>query len=143
MLLYFPSIKVAKCDLVPSQYGATYLFYLKSTINSPKHYPSHPLIEGKVEFVGKIEDANDLKFWCNYTFNEENHKLLKGKTMSALIDFDPSSKSKLKFVGMGKKDGEAYFLFNKSMNQSAEERVAKMNYDLKPQNIADKKRIKV
>lgn len=115
MLLYFPSVKIVKCDLVPSQHGASYIFHFKSTTNSPNHYPSHPLIDGKIEFVGKIEDIGDLKFWFKYAVGEENHKLLKGKTVSCLVDFNPSLVNKFKFVGIGKKDNEAYFLFNKSM----------------------------
>lgn len=143
MLLYFPSVKVARCDLIPSQFGATYLFHFKSTTNSPKHYPSHPLIEGKIEFTGKFEDGNDLIFWFKYAANEGNHKLIKGKTISALVDFDPGEVQKLKFVGIGKKDEKSFFLFNKSMETGIEENMAKLNYDLKPQKATDKKRIKV
>lgn len=143
MLLYFPSVKVARCDLVPGSYGQSYLFHFKSTINSPKHFPDHPLIEGKIEFVGRINDAEDVEFWFKYCVNEDKPKNLKGKIVSILVDFDASRNIKFNFLGIGKKDQEAFFLFNKSMNLSIEENMAKLNYDLKPQKTADKKRIKV
>lgn len=143
MLLYFPSIKIARCDIVPSNFSATYLLYCKSTINSPKHYPSHPLIEGKVEFVGKMNDNEQLKFWFKYCINEDNYKNLNGKIVSVLVDFNPDVNPKFKLVGLGQKENDAYYLFNKNMELSPEEHVAKLNYDLKPQKTVDKKRIKV
>lgn len=143
MLLYFPSMKIIRSDIVPSNFGASYLLYFKSTINSPKHYPSHPLIEGKVEFVGKFGDNEQLKFWFKYCVSEENHKNFKGKTVSVLVDFNPDSSNKFKLVGLGKIDNDAYYLFNKNMELSSEESMAKLNYDLIPQKKKESKKIKV
>jgi hypothetical protein len=143
MLLYFPSIKIIRCDIVPSSFSASYLLYCKSTVNSPKHYPSNPLIEGKIEFVGKLNDNEQLKFWFKHCVNEDNYKNLKGKIVSVLIDFNPDDSNKFKLVGLGKKDDDAYYFFNKSMELTPEENMVKLNYDLKPQKTTDKKRIKV
>jgi len=143
MLLYFPSIKIIKCDLIPSNLGASYLFYFKSTINSPKHYPSNPLIEGKIEFVGKFNQYDELKYWFKYCLNEDNYKNLKGKLISVLVDFNPDQSIKFKLVGLGKKDNDAYYLFNKNMDLSSEESMAKLNYELIPQKGKEKKRVKV
>jgi hypothetical protein len=143
MLLYFPSIKIVRCDIVPSNFSANYLLYCKSTVNSPKHYPCHPLIEGKVEFVGKLTDNEQLKFWFKHCVNEENYKSIKGKFVSVLVDFNPDNSTKFKLVGLGKRENDAYYLFNKNMDLSPEEHVAKLHYDLTPQKSTDKKRIKV
>lgn len=144
-ILYFPNVKVAKCDLVPhANVSLTYLLHLKSQLKSPKHYPDHPLIEGKVEFVGKITDNDTFKFWFSYIFNESNHKKLKGLNLSVLVNFDPDNiNSKFTLLGIGKKQDVAYLFSNRTLEVSPEEMKAKLNYDLNKKDMKDKPKIKI
>ncbi len=143
MLLYFPNLKIIRCDIIPNDYGMVYLFYLKSQINSPKHYPNHPLINGKIELTGKISNHENVLFWLKKIFNEENNKKIKGKSMSVLIEFNPESSTKLKLLGIGEKDSNAYFFSNTELNLSPSETKPKMEYILEKKTTIEKKKIKI
>lgn len=143
MMLYFPEVKISKCDLIPSERNSLYILHLKSQKKSPPHYPNHPLIEGKVEFVGKVNNNQDIAFWLKEIFGDDNPKNAKGKTISVLVDFTPEQSTKFCLLGIGKKNDFAYFFFNKNCSPDSEEMKAKFNYDLNKKNIQEKKKVKI
>lgn len=105
--LYFPECKILKAVMVPKAVNVIF-FNLKSLKNSPKHYPVHPLIEGKVEFTFGLEispqfvDTKKSSYYnvFNTHFNTSVSKLT-GKTVSALILFNPTGIKKLDTIGLG------------------------------------------
>ena len=143
MILYFPSVKISRIDIIPKKLGITHLFYMKSQLKSPKHYPQHPLISGKIEFAGKIEFIDDLTFWFNFIFNDVNPKKAKGKIISVLVEFNSDDNTKFILKGIGKKNEIAYLFSNKSFSLLPEENKAKLFFDLSYKNIKEKKKTKV
>ena len=143
MLLYFPSLNISRSDIIPGTYEETYILYLKSKINSPKHYPEHSLIDGKIELVGKFQSSDDFNFWSNFLFNTNKTSSLKGKQISSLIEFNEHDSVKLKLVGIGKKDENSFFFWNKSLAFNPEETMAKLNYEVIPKIQKDKIKIKI
>jgi hypothetical protein len=105
--LYFPECKIIKAQLVPKS-TAVIIFYIKSLKNTPKHYPLHTLLEGKIEFSFSLELTENFQknkysdyfnlFECN--LNHSPSKLI-GKKVSALILFNPNGEKKLDTVGLG------------------------------------------
>lgn len=105
--LYFPECKIVKALLVPKSTNVIF-FNIKSKKNTPKHYPKHPLLEGKVEFTFGLElSLNFLDTKKSNYFNVFNSNIsssvsqLTGKTVSALIFFDPEGDKKLDTIGLG------------------------------------------
>lgn len=142
-LLYFPSIKIYKCDFIPNQQHVNYIFHFKSNLTSPTHYPKNQLIIGKVEFVGTINNQDYFQYWFNDILKEINLKNIKNKNISTLVEFKENNSQKFFLVGIGKEFDFAYFFSNKSKNLTSEETLAKINYDLKIKNIKDKSKIKI
>lgn len=105
--LYFPECKIIKAIMVPKFVNVIF-FNLKTVKNTPKHYPSHPLLEGKVEFTFGLElseNFQETKKSHYFTlFNSALHTSvtkLAGKTVSALILFNPEGVKKLDTIGIG------------------------------------------
>lgn len=105
--LYFPECKILKAVIVPKAVNVIF-FNVKSVKNSPKHYPSHPLIDGKVEFTFGLELSEhfiETKKSNYFNVFDSNLKTsvakLVGKTVSALILFNPQSEKKLDTIGIG------------------------------------------
>ena len=105
--LYFPECKIVKAIIVPKSINVIF-FNIKSQKITPKHYPSHPLLDGKVEFTFGLElSLNFLEAKKSNFFNVFHSNLtasvnnLKGKKVSALILFNPDSEKKLDTIGLG------------------------------------------
>lgn len=138
MFLYFPSVKIVKLDKLPS----VSLLYLKSTIVSPKHYPKHPLIDGKLEFVGKINNQNYQDFNTNKPTTEI---LKKGEIISVIIELKENQKNNLpaiSLVSYGIKNDKAnrflYVLANEQLSDALF-----LDYFLKVNNKKEQKKIKI
>lgn len=105
--LYFPECKIIKATIVPKSINVIF-FNLKSIAKTPKHYPSHPLLDGHVEFTFGLELSETFKEnkksdyfkLFNSTINTSVSKFV-GKTVSALIMFEPEEVKKLNTIGLG------------------------------------------
>lgn len=105
--LYLPECKIIKATIVPNAINVIF-FNLKTIKNTPKHFPNHPLIEGKVEFTFGLDLSENFKNTkkSNY-FNLFNSNIgtsvskLAGKNVSALILFNPNSIKKIDTIGLG------------------------------------------
>ena len=105
--LYFPECKIVKAIIVPKSVNVIF-FNIKSQKNTPKHYPAHPLLDGKVEFTFGLElSLNFIETKKSNYFNDFHSNLnasvnnLKGKKVSALILFNPEADKKLDTIGLG------------------------------------------
>lgn len=106
--LYFPECKIVKAQLVPKS-NLVISFYIKSLKNTPKHYPNHPLLDGKAEFYFGLELTDNFKDGHKHHYfdlfsqsiTESVNKLI-GKKLSTLILFNPHGDKKLDTIGLGK-----------------------------------------
>ncbi len=137
MFLYFPSLKIVKLDSLPSGF----ILYLKSNIISPKHYPKHPLIDGKLEFVGKI--ANSM---INTKNNHNKTPITKkGEFISVIIEFNENPKPNspaISLISYGFQNDKAKFFLNSTENQSLYESLF-LDYFLKVNETKEKKKLKI
>lgn len=109
--LYLPECKIIKATIVPKAINVIFL-NLKTVQNTPKHYPKHPLLEGKVEFTFGLELSDNFQNIqkSNY-FNLFNSNIgtsvskLAGKKVSALILFNPDGIKKIDTIGIGPTNG--------------------------------------
>lgn len=105
--LYFPECKIIKAQLVPKT-TAVISFYIKALKNTPKHYPEHVLLNGKVEFsfglelTAQFQETRKSQFFNLFDCHSNNSpSKLIGKKVSALILFNPQGEKKLDTVGLG------------------------------------------
>lgn len=149
--LYFPECKIIKAQIVPKSV-AVIMFYLKTVKNSPKHYPKHSLLEGKVEFTFGLELSEHFKdtkssnffsvFECNWNVSPSR---LIGKKVSSMILFQPDAEKKLDTIGLGS-ENELITIYNDMWTPKeikSHSQIAKLNYNLPPKNTGKEKRSKI
>lgn len=149
--LYFPECKIIKAQIVPKSI-AVIMFHLKTLKNCPKHYPKHPLLDGKVEFTFGLELSEHFKdtkssnffhvFQCNWNVSPSR---LIGKTVSSMILFQPNLDKKLDTIGLGS-EHEIITVYNDNWSSKeikSHSQIAKLNYNLPPKNTGKEKRTKI
>lgn len=149
--LYFPECKIIKAQIVPKSV-AVIMFHLKTVKNSPKHYPKHALLEGKVEFTFGLELSEYFKdtkgsnffsvFDCNWNVSPSR---LIGKKVSSLILFQPESDKKLDTIGLGA-ENDLITIYNDNWTSKeikSHSQIAKLNYNLPTKNTNKEKRSKI
>lgn len=148
MILYFPKIRIVRCDEKPSSLYQIYTLHLRSQEKTPLHYPKHPLLEGKIELFGKLEDTKIRfdeeykKILINATGSDKSSQI-KGKIVSILIDFNDESSPVIKLIGLGKNSEVAYEFGNSQLKSSSIELNAKLNYELIPSKVKERKKTKI
>lgn len=149
--LYFPECKIIKAQIVPKSV-AVIMFHLKTVKNSPKHYPKHGLLEGKVEFTFGLELSEHFKdtkssnffsvFECNWNVSPSR---LIGKIVSGLILFQPHLDKKLDTIGLGSSH-DNITIYNDNWNHKeikSHSQIAKLNYNLPLKNTGKEKTKKI
>lgn len=113
--LYFPDCKIININEVPQAHGKYFVWsiYLKSTINTPAHYPQHPLLTGKADFYFGIEASFDWKNKFSQAYQKvfnlnlkESIKKIKGKKVSVLAHLVQEERLTLNTLGIGIQNGE-------------------------------------
>lgn len=117
--LYFPRCKITKCDALLSNDMSNVILYIKSLEKTPIHYPKHYMLEGKADFLFKLQTTISWKI--NYINRFEELFLKKPELMipknclkkeiSVLTSFAPNEEITLKCIGIGNPN-EAPTIFN-------------------------------
>lgn len=149
--LYFPECKIIKAQIVPKSV-AVIMFHLKTVKNCPKHYPKHPLLDGKVEFTFGLELTEYFKdtksshffsvFECNWNVSPSR---LIGKKVSSMILFQPQSDKKLDTIGLGT-EHDIITIYNDNWHPKevkSYSRIAQLNHNLPVKNTGKEKRSKI
>ena len=118
--LYFPHCKIADADLINTSEQKIVL-YIKSKDITPKFYPSHNVLKGKVDLFFKFElnqsinnfdnlEAMKIIFGPEYIKSSfKKIKSLKKKEISTLCFFNPENEVICDCVGLGEPNQLASF----------------------------------
>ena len=130
--LYFPSCKIMRADYIPQNSGHKCSLHLKSTHNTPAHYPKSPYLAGKAEFFFGLQASKvtwGLLYEDRYQqiFGNKDisliHKHIK-KKLSVIVRFDETEATKLFVFGIGL-ENEAPLLFNNDLSFEENESIVK------------------
>lgn len=147
--LYFPRCKITKCDALLGNDMTNVILYIKSLEKTPSHYPKHYMLEGKADFLFKLQ--TDINWKIRYIDRFENlfskrpevlspRSCLK-KEISVLTAFCPDEDITLKCIAMGFPNEEPT-IFNISDPRDicdGYSKIAVLNYKLN--KIGPKKKI--
>lgn len=153
--LYFPKCKIHKADLIQATQPKI-LLYIKSTAFTPKFYPPHEIIQGKIECLfpfqtnilygenknNFIQIFNDDVF-DNQKINLVPKKLLK-KELSLLVFFSPEESLILQPVALGLKNEMPIFFINGIAHENEKlSHMVFLEHELSHKNSKESKKVKL
>lgn len=141
--LYFPRCRISRSDTLPSYGNTTCTFLIKSLQPTPKHYPEHFMLKGKVDLFFKLafyhltlDSVAQFHQVLGNDANIERGKDLIGKKVSVLAIFNPNLPIILECIAIGEIDAPP-ILFNNKLTTIENEgivKVAMLNYKLTRNN---------